>query len=233
MVAILISKLNKFPLFGALLGFLILHPPMSSAKEMAPSITSPSLAIPSINQKKIHDIYSEGEFEKVISEIDAFTKANKLYSHSDSVFIAKHLAVIYSANPATREKGKNYMFRLLALMPSAKIVDMFVSDEIDRIFEKIREEYIVRQASLGEGTPTKLESNQYAANKLSMNGNTNPSSNPNSIPMQEASAKQKKGSSHAFYWIAGGVTLAAATTGAVYFLQPKKPADRVYVLPPN
>jgi hypothetical protein len=57
-----------------------------------------------------------------------------MYSLEDSIFIVKHLTVVYMANPATREKGKGYVFRLLELMPSVKIVDMFVSDEIDGIF---------------------------------------------------------------------------------------------------
>jgi len=36
------------------------------------------------------------------------------------------------------------MFRLLELLPSAKLVDMFVSEEIDRIFDKVRDEFNVR-----------------------------------------------------------------------------------------
>ena len=40
---------------------------------------------------------------------------------------AKHLAVVYTANPQTREKGKYFMRRLPALLPTAKLVDMYVS----------------------------------------------------------------------------------------------------------
>ena len=63
--------------------------------------------------------------------------------------IAKHLAGVYSAHPATREKGRYYMHRLLELVPSAKLVDMYVSEEIDRIFDKVREEFLARQRSFG------------------------------------------------------------------------------------
>ncbi|HLP41458.1 MAG TPA: hypothetical protein VK465_08130, partial [Fibrobacteria bacterium] len=81
--------------------------------------------------------------------IEAFTKANRVYSRGDSIFIAKHLAVVHSANPDTREKGKYYMYRLLELLPSAELVDMFVSDEIDRIFDRVRKEFLARQKSFG------------------------------------------------------------------------------------
>ncbi len=62
-----------------------------------------------LNQAKVHDLYNSGDFEPVIAVLEGFIQRNKTYSHSDSVFIAKHLAVVYSANPATREKGKYYI----------------------------------------------------------------------------------------------------------------------------
>jgi hypothetical protein len=102
-----------------------------------------------LRQQAIHILYNEGDFDKVIAEIDAFTAANKTCSRADSIFIAKHLAVVYSANPNTREKGKYYMYRLLEMVPSAELVDMFVSDEIDRIFDKVRKEFLARQKSFG------------------------------------------------------------------------------------
>lgn len=102
-----------------------------------------------LRQQAIHIAYNEGDFDKVTAEIETFTKANKTYSRADSIFIAKHLAVVYSANPNTREKGKYYMYRLLEMVPSAELVDMFVSDEIDRIFDKVRKEFLARQSGFG------------------------------------------------------------------------------------
>lgn len=185
----------------------------------------------SLDQGNIHAIYSEGDFEGVIAKLDGFTSTHAVYTLSDSIFIAKHLAVIYSANPATREKGKNYMFRLLNLMPSAKIVDMFVSDEIDRIFEKVREEYTVRQRSLGRQTPSQLESTRYAANKLSFNTDSATISDLDRRPGGVRAVAKPKGSSRAYYWVAGGVALAAVAGTAYYFLAPRKPADKIYDLP--
>jgi hypothetical protein len=51
------------------------------------------------------------------------------------------------------------MFRLLNLQPSAKLVDMFVSDEIDKTFEKTREEFLVLQRTQAKN-PSSLAANQ-------------------------------------------------------------------------
>jgi hypothetical protein len=178
-----------------------------------------------LDQKNIHRIYTEGDFEGVIAAIDSFTLSHKTHGHDDSVFIAKHLAVIYTANPLTREKGKNYMFRLLNLLPSAKIVDMFVSEEIDRIFEKVREEYVITQQSHGLDTPTLLESNQFAASKLSVKADPNP------VPAAPPAPPPKKRIPPGLYWAAGGLTMVAISGTAILLMQPsKKTADKVYVL---
>jgi hypothetical protein len=214
--------------FPALLGVLLCLPSGAYAVETNAIPPAPAHSLnQNLNQKQIHQVYTEGDFDGVIAAIDSFTQANRTFSHSDSVFIAKHLAVIYTANPKTREKGKNYMFRLLNLLPSAKIVDMFVSDEIDHIFERVREEYVVRQASLGQDAPTQLESNRYAADKLGMK--TSAGNDPEHASNPEA--KRKKGFSHPMYWVAGGVTLAVIGGAAIYLLQPEKTADRIYDLP--
>jgi hypothetical protein len=118
----------------------------SAAKD--PAAAAPAQPVV-LRQQAIHIAYNEGDFDKVIAEIETFTKANRTYSRGDSIFIAKHLAVVHTANPATREKGKYYMYRLLEMVPSAELVDMFVSDEIDRIFDKVRKEFLARQRSFG------------------------------------------------------------------------------------
>lgn len=96
-----------------------------------------------LNQIAIHYQYNDGDFPAVITAIDEFTRAHKSYSRADSVFIAKHLAVVFTANPDTREKGKYYMYQMLDLIPSGDLVDMYVSDEIERIFSYVKKEYEV------------------------------------------------------------------------------------------
>jgi hypothetical protein len=102
-----------------------------------------------LDQRKIHNEYNEGDFDAVIAALERFKQRHKTFARGDSVFVAKHLAVVYTANPDTREKGKYYMNQLLELLPSAKLVDMYVSDEIDHIFDKVREEFISRQQGFG------------------------------------------------------------------------------------
>lgn len=186
--------------FALLSGFLLCLPGRATAQG---AVAAPSPA-PSLPQKEIRNAYSEGDFDGVIVAIDSFTQTHKTYSQNDSVFIAKYLAVIYTANPLTREKGKHYMFRLLNLQPSARIVDMFASDEINRIFESVREEYVVRRETLAQDGLAK----------------------PASVP-----AVGRKGFSRPFYWVAGGITVAALGAAAFYLLQPERAPDKVYDLP--
>jgi hypothetical protein len=178
-----------------------------------------------LEQNRIHSVYNEGDFDRAVALIDSFTSANKVYDREDSIFIAKHLAVIYTANPATRELGKRYMFLLLDILPSAKIVDMFVSDEIDRVFDKVKEEFLARQRSLGRAQTSQDESNTYAMDKMTVKQNAPPKA------MAEPAVKSA-GSSHPFYWVAGGVALVGVAGAAYYFMsQDNKPVDKTYVLP--
>jgi hypothetical protein len=142
----------------------------------------------------------------VITSLEAYMRGNKTYSRADSVFIAKHLAVVYSANPVTREKGKYYMNRLLELMPSAKLVDMYVSDEIDRIFDKVREEFLSRQRSFGvddsmvsmpEKAPRNSNDTGSAADMMAAAAGTS-SAGQGSKPAKKT---VKAESSHSGYWI--------------------------------
>jgi hypothetical protein len=172
-----------------------------------------------LDQKRIHYEYNEGSFEKVTQALEYFMARNKTYSLEDSIFIAKHLAVVYSANPQTREKGKYYMYRLLALLPSAKLVDMYVSDEIDRIFDKVREEYMARQRSFGADTSRMALPERRPAQ-------------PTQPAPAEAtpSVRADKGRSGTAFWIGGGVALAAAGAAFYYLSQEPEPDNRVLVI---
>jgi hypothetical protein len=93
-----------------------------------------------LNRIAIHYQYSDGDFPAVIRSIDAFTQRRKAWSRDDSLFIAKHLGVVYAANPDTRELGRYHMVRLLELEPAADLSDMYVSDEIHEVFQRVRKE---------------------------------------------------------------------------------------------
>lgn len=199
----------------------------------APKLTTPKAepAVPAqavLDQARIHSLYDDGDFDRVVAMIDSFTAGRKSYSVYDSVFIAKHLAVVYTANPATREKGKGYMFLLLDLMPSAKIVDMFVSEEIDRIFDKVKEEFTVREKLNGDMLSRNDEMNRYALGKMNADADSMPNRHP---PKDEAKPRARKGS-NAKYWVAGGAAFVAiAGTASWFLLRPsEKATETTYVM---
>lgn len=185
-----------------------------------------------LDQKRIHAEYNEGSFERVTLALETFMAKNKTYSLDDSIFIAKHLAVVYSANPQTREKGKYYMYRLLALLPSAKLVDMYVSDEIDRIFDKVREEFMTRQKGFGvdstqlaipEKSPAKTQRNAEAA-----------AGNSQAEPSRAGAAKPKheKSGVKPAYIIIGGTALVAVGVATWFmFADTPESTEKTYVVP--
>lgn len=188
-----------------------------------------------LDQKAIHGAYNEGDFEKVTTLIETFTKANKAYTRADSIFIAKHLAVVYSANPQTREKGKYFMYRLLEMMPSAELVDMFVSDEIDRIFEKVRKEFLARQQGFGVDS-SQISMPDKPATGSAASAERSAAAQPKSGPSQEylEGSRADKGSfwKRNGMWVAGGVGLAVAGTVAyLVYASDEPPQDRTIDIP--
>lgn len=173
-----------------------------------------------LDHKAVHKQYNEGDFESVIAALGGFMSRNPSFSHEDSVFIAKHLAVVYCANPDTREKGRYYMFRLLELVPSAKLVDMFVSEEIDRIFEKVRDEFRSRQA---EFRPDSVR--VAKADPATVRESKAPASSPASPP-----APRKK-SGHLGFWLAGGAVVAGAATAYLVYQNEEEPGPAHFHVP--
>lgn len=195
--------------------FLLLFALASAFPLQAASPVAGRPAMPgTLDHKAIHEQYNEGDFESVIAALEKHIQRNRSCSLEDSVFIAKHLAVVYSANPATREKGRYFMHRLLELVPSAKLVDMYVSEEIDRIFEKVREEFLDRQSNFGVVTALPSKSTDQEA----------PS------PAQPE-RKGNPGRGMAGFWIASGAAIVLAGTAAVYFIHQSETAPGAPQLP--
>jgi hypothetical protein len=201
---------NVFPAAWALLTALLVAFPGAG-----------SCAATTLDQKKIHSQYNEGDFEVVIKAIEGFRKANKTYSREDSLFIAKHLAVVYSANPESREKGRYYMYQLLELLPSAKLIDMYVSDEIDRIFDRVREEYLTRQHSFGVDT-AQVRASQTAP------ATARPREEPTGAQPAKPAVRRK--GNPAYYWAAGGAAVVAVGVAAYFIFSAEPAPDKVYVV---
>ena len=56
------------------------------------------------------------------------------------------LALLFpaAADAATRERGKYHLLRLLELDPAADLADMYVSDAIQDVFQRLRQENAAR-----------------------------------------------------------------------------------------
>ena len=118
--------------------------PKASAKAAASrtAATAPAAAAkPVLDTARIHGRYLDGDFDQAIHALEGALKGRKPLSHADSIFIFKHLGVMYAASPATREKGRYYMLQLISIEPTARILDMYASDMIYLIFRNIQEEY--------------------------------------------------------------------------------------------
>ena len=88
----------------------------------------------------------DGEFESAIKQLEEASGKGLYKSHGDSVFAYKHLGVMYAAQYETMEKGKSYMYRLLSIEPTVKILDMYASEMIYMIFRNVQAEFQMRTA---------------------------------------------------------------------------------------
>jgi hypothetical protein len=113
----------------------------------AAAFAAPAQPPAAMDQSRIHAYYTDGEFDKVIKDLDAFLKSRRACSHAESVFVEKHLSVVYAAHPATRELGRYHMYRLLDLAPGSDLLDMFVGEEVGGVFDKVGKEYALRNPS--------------------------------------------------------------------------------------
>lgn len=111
--------------------------------------SGPAAPAAKLDQKAIHDEYVNGNFEIVIERITDFQKENPGHSREDSIFIARHLAVVHAANPKSVEAGKHWMHRLILISPTADLSGMYVSEEIDRIFGRVKQEARIRTGDDG------------------------------------------------------------------------------------
>jgi hypothetical protein len=187
--------------------------------------TCVSAALPAeayLDQEAVHALYQEGSFDVVIRSLERYMEHNPKYSREDSIFIAKHLAVVYAANPSTLDKGKQWMKTLLLLLPAATLIDMYVSGEIDRIFEGVRRDFVARQKSFGVETnrmvlPERPRQDLAAAP---------PSRGESPRPASQAKPEKSGGGWVAPTLIVGGVMLVAGGAYALFALQEPEPRVR-------
>jgi hypothetical protein len=113
----------------------------------AEKVSDPS-HLPGIDTNLIRKLYMDGDFDPASEILEKELKSDFTLNHTDSVFIYKHLGVMYAARYETRERGKMYMHQLLMTEPTAKIMDMYASDMIYMIFKNIQDEFETNRARL-------------------------------------------------------------------------------------
>jgi hypothetical protein len=124
------------------------------------------------------------------------------------------------------------------MLPSAELVDMYVSDEVDRIFDRVRKEFKMRQKNFGVDTalislPDKAPAAQPASATAGTGGS--PASGTGKPAPEPASASaERKGLDPIWYWVAGGAVVAGAGLAAILLMQPDAPSDgKTYVISGN
>ena len=98
-----------------------------------------------VDSTKIGLQYRNGDFDKIDLALKPILKPEAICSLNDSIIAWKYLAVVYAANPATREKGRYCMLRLLELDPASNFLDLYVGEKVDQIFDKARREHELTQ----------------------------------------------------------------------------------------
>jgi hypothetical protein len=120
---------------------------------------SPALALKGINadgtldKQTISKAYFEGEFWTVINALEAFRKSGMKTSREDSVYTFKYLSVVYAADPTTRKKAESYMYQLIKMMPTIDLIDLYISDNIESIFKKVKSDYEKLEKVHAENSP--------------------------------------------------------------------------------
>jgi len=188
-------------LLGILVGISAAAPLKSSAKAkaIAPHVAATSTTL--LDSAKVRKYYLDGEFEAAILILETGLQENRRFNHNDSVFIYKHLGVMYAARYETREKGKFYMHQLLMTEPTAKIMDMYASDMIYMIFKNMQDEF--------ESNRVRLD---HAEELVRGNQETGPSKR-DSIP---AVARKAPESGKAWMWVGAGAAVVGAGIGAFF-----------------
>jgi hypothetical protein len=192
---------------------------------------SPAWCIPgintdgSINKKEIKNFYFDGNFEKVVNALEDFRKRRQNPSEEDKIFVFKYLGVIYASNKNTQEKGESYMFQLLKLAPNIDLIgDMYISDKIDAIFQKVK-----KQFERMEGQKSSVR--QDPAGTVLEPSLLDPAGPPALAPAQtspdkEINTESRKKKGKKWIWFAtGGIVLAGAVATFV-LLSRDKPDPR-------
>jgi hypothetical protein len=168
----------------------------------------------------IRKLYLDGDFDQAVEIMETGLKEKRAFNHSDSVFIFKHLGVMYAAKYDTREKGKYFMHQLLTVEPTARILDMYASDMIYMIFKNIQDEY--------EETRGRYD---HAQTLVKGNGQAIPPKSQTGSDNENKTSKASNGH-QTLYWVgASTVAVAAGVTAYLLLADNGQEVETVHSLP--
>jgi hypothetical protein len=132
-------------------------------------------------------------------------------TREDSIFVFKYLSVIYAADSSTRAKAESYMVQLLKLMPTIELLDLYISDNIQAIFNNIKKSFLHQQKYV-------RDHDEYGR-PISGTDETR----------QESQLGKKKSSSNWLWWTLGGMGTAAVATTAYLALRDNDDSNELRV----
>lgn len=132
--------------------FCLITPTVSAANPQA-SVIRGINPDGSLDKPTVSNAYFEGEFWTVIKALEAFRKSGMKTSREDSIYTFKYLSVVYAADASTRKKGESYMYQLIKMMPTIDLIDLYISDNIESIFKKVKLDYEELEKVKGTNSP--------------------------------------------------------------------------------
>ena len=183
---------------------------------MASFNVAEEIATDTLDQEKIKSLYLDGDFEPAKKILEAYKEAHPNAENKEKIFIYKFLSVIYAANPKTRDKAQSYMYSLLTLVPTVELLDLYVSDAIEKIFQDVKQKYHREQKYANHydiyGAP-KEDDSGAAIPVVEGEG----ASSSNSGTQEKEGKKMKPWVS----WTLGGVAVATMVTGYMFLSRDK------------
>jgi len=170
----------------------------------------------------MHGLYVDGDFDKATKDFETALKKSNL-THSDSVFIFKHLGVMYAAREETRERGKYFLYKLVTAEPEANILDMYASDLIYAIFKNLKDEYLTSQSRLNN---SKKPNSETVKNPEAVYKDTVKVGTLNNQKKKPVIAETK--SSSTMYWVSGIGLATLIGVGTFYYFDNQTPTKKSY-----
>jgi hypothetical protein len=164
-----------------------------------------------LDSLRTKELYRDGEFETCTAQLEKILTHPQSLNLRERAFANKYLGVIYSANPATEEKGRYYMNQFIELRPNDNILDLYTSKKIKDIFNEVLAEY---RASHGYEKPTEVATKSDKS-PIVLEPKTVETRNPMPRPMPKSST-QASSSNHAWIWIASTVAVTGALAVGYY-----------------